>query len=261
MPRPKLTVTLVGSEQDGGNVQLADFRKFCDSLTLCLRRVETKFPDGALTRLRYRIVSLSHGSASLTVEPIPPSKGNDFGPDVIDLFSETIGSLQSGKPVDPRLNNDDLGAFRELAAPIHRNVREMRIAKTNLTSRFIANIDEIVGTAIPSEGSVKGRLERLNLHNRFEFVIYPPIPGYSVKCSFRDDQYETIHDAIRKNVTVCGKLHFRPGSPFPQQVHVETIEIHPPDEQLPKLAELRGSWKGSTGELSAVKFIQATRDE
>ena len=166
MSRPKLTVTLVGSEQDQGDLQLADFRKFCDSLTVCLRRVESKFPAGATTRLKYRIVNLSRGSASLTLEPIPPAKGNDFGPDVIDLFSKTIAGLQAAKQVDPRLTNDDLLAFRALADPIHRHVREMKIGNTKVTSRFTANIDELLGMAIPSEGSVKGRLERLRSEER-----------------------------------------------------------------------------------------------
>ncbi len=134
----------------------------------------------------------------------------------------------------------------------------MRIHK--LTSRFIANVDELIGTTIPSEGTVKGRLERLNVHNRFEFVIYPPIPGYSVRCVFQDDLYEQIHRAIRTNVTVSGTLHYRPGTPFPDWVQVKSVEVHPPDEQLPKLADLRGSWKGCLGERNAIQFIQANRD-
>jgi hypothetical protein len=261
MPRRNLTAILVGADEDQGDVRLADFCDFCGSLTRCLRRVETKFADGVTTRLRYRIVNLARSSASLTVEPIAPAQGRDFGPDVLDLFTETIRNLQGGKTVDPRFANDDLEAFRTLARPIHRQVREIRIADTKVTTRFIANIDELIGALVPSAGSVKGRLERLNLHNRCEFVIYPPISGYSVRCTFTDDLFDKIHEAIRRNVTVYGTLHFRPGRPFPDQVEVKSIEIHPPDEELPKLADLRGTWKGSTGDLGVVDSIQANRDE
>jgi len=261
MRRPKLTITLVGSDEDDGSVQLDDFRRFCDGLTTCLRHVESKVSDAQAARLRYRIVDLHSGSASLTVEPIRPAKGRDLGPDVIDLFSKTVVSIQAGKPVDPRLNSTDLGAFRRLAEPINRRVKEVKIAGTKLTTRFIANIDELVGTTIPSEGSVKGRLERLNVHNRFEFVIYPPIPGYSVRCVFRDDLFAQIHQAICKNVTVNGSLHYRAGTPFPDWVQVKSIEVHPPDEKLPKLGDLRGSWKGCLEDKSAVELIEANRDE
>jgi hypothetical protein len=261
MRRPKLTLTLVGADRDQGTVRLGDFRKFCDSLTVSLRRVETKFPEGLTRSLRYRIVGLGLGSATLTVEPIPPRRGRDFGPDVIQLFAQTVSSLQSGTTVDPRLNNDDLLVFRRLAAPVTRGAKEIRIADTKVTSRFIANIDEVIGKAIPSEGAVKGRLERLNLHNRLEFVIYPPVPGYSIRCVFRDDLYDTICAAIRKTVTVYGTLHFRPEKPFPEWVQVSQIEIHRPDAQLPTLRELRGAWKGSTNGMKAVEFIQANRDE
>ena len=257
----RLTITLVGSDQDEGNVQLSDFRRFCDSLTSCLLRIESKLSEPATAKLRYRIIDLSSGSASLTLEPIRPPKGSDIGQDVINLFSKTVLSIQAGKTVDPRLNNDDLWAFRRLADPLNRKIKEIKIASTRVTSRFIANIDELVGTTIPSEGSVKGRLERLNVHNRFEFVIYPPIPGYSVTCIFRDDLYEQIHQAVRRNVSVSGTLHFRPGRPFPDRVQVKSIEVHPPDDKLPKLADLKGMWKGSIGDQDTVAFVQAKRDE
>ncbi len=261
MLRPKLTITLVGSPEDHGDVELADFRRFCDSLTVCLRHVEAKFAEGATTRLRYRIVDLSKGSASLTLEPIRPSRGPDPGDGVIELLSRTVGNLQSGTPIDPRFGKDDLEAFRRLAAPINGRVREIRIAKTKITSRFIANIDELIGSTVSSQGSVKGRLERLNVHNKLECVIYPPMPGYSIRCIFTDDLYDAIYGAVRKNVTVYGTLHFRPARPFPDWVQVMSIEVHPPDETLPKLADLRGTWKGSTGGLGAIDFIQANRDE
>lgn len=257
----RLKITLIGADQDDGNVEFSDFRQFCDSLTICLARIESKFPDAGIKRLHYRVVDLSTGSANISLEPIRLTNGRDIGRDVVDLFSKTISNIQAGKAVDPRLNVEDLWAFRRLAYPLNRKIKESRIADTKITSRFIANIDDLVGATIPSEGSVKGRLERLNVHNRFEFVIYPPIPGYSVTCTFRDELYEQIHQAVRKNVTVNGTLHYRPGRPFPDRVQVKSIEVHPPDEQLPKLADLRGAWKGCLGGHSSVEFIQANRDE
>jgi hypothetical protein len=148
-----------------------------------------------------------------------------------------------------------------LAKPIHRAVKEVRIADTKLTARFVANIDDLVGSLIPSEGTVKGILEKLTLHSRSEFFIYPPIAGYSVKCIVPEDLFEMITKAIGRNVTVYGTLHFRPELPFPDSVTVKSIEMHPADHQLPRLADLRGTWKGCTGGLGPVDFIEANRDE
>ncbi len=117
-------------------MQLGDFRRFCDSLTTCLRRVENKLPDGTAAGLRYRIVDLSSGSASLTLEPIRPAKGRDRGPEAIDLFSKTVVRIQAGRPVDPCFNNDDLLAFRLLADPINRKVKEIKIANTQVDFTF-----------------------------------------------------------------------------------------------------------------------------
>src|SRR5947209_19411691 len=89
----------------------------------------------------------------------------------------------------------------------------------------IANSDELID-AIPSEGSVKGTLGRLDVHHRFEFVIHPPVPGNSILCVFTDDLHETINGAIGRNVTVYGTLHFRAGRPFPEWALVKDIEVH-----------------------------------
>src|SRR5260370_42563342 len=94
------------------------------------------------------------------------------------------------------------------------------------------------GKVIPltSVGTVKGRLERLNLHNRNEFVIYPPVPGVQVTCLFPEELFSQVQAAIKQNITVSGRLVFRPGSAFPERVHVRRIEIHPAAEKLPQLA-------------------------
>src|SRR5713101_4143870 len=103
--------------------------------------------------------------------------------------------------------------------------------KKNPKLRLEASNGEIA--PLTSVGTVKGRLERLNLHNRQEFIIYPPIPGVHVTCLFPEELFSQVQAAIKQNITVSGRLVFRPGSAFPERVHVRSIEIHPADEKLP----------------------------
>src|SRR5438132_7834706 len=101
MAAPKLRVTLVGSEEDQGEVLFGDFRDFCGTLALCLRKVEEIVaPEPGL---RYRLTGLHSGSASLELVPVPPKKGPDPSEAVYKLFVETVKGLQYGARVEPRL--------------------------------------------------------------------------------------------------------------------------------------------------------------
>ncbi len=113
-----------------------------------------------------------------------------------------------------------------------------------------------VGGFQASDGSVKGRLESLNVHHKNQFVIYPPYEGCSITCDFPLELFPTVQKAIKQNVTVFGTLIFIPGKPFPEEVRVKSIEIHLPDDELPDLQSLRGSWKASRDGRFAVDFIR-----
>jgi hypothetical protein len=258
MPQPKLTVKLSGGKEDAGTVLFGDFRDFCGSLALCLRKVEGVVARDA--KLRYRILDLKSGSIAMTLEPETAEDGQ-IAAEVVKLFAETVYKLEVGEPIDPRFTRDDLQAFRRLAEPLNRRLSEVRVADTDITSQFIANVDKIIGASIPSDGSVSGRLERLNLHNRNEFALYLPIGGFVVTCIFPEQLLSQVIAAIRQTVTVHGTLFFRPDSPFPDRVHVRSMEIHPPDEDLPTLGELRGLLKGSLGDQTSVEFVHSIRDE
>jgi hypothetical protein len=197
----------------------------------------------------------------MTLAPLAPRKGQDAREEVIGLFVETVGRLEEGKEIDRRFTKEDLQLFRRLAEPLNRRLSGVEIARQRITTSFIANIDILIGSSIPLEGSVSGRLERLNLHNRSEFALYPPIEGFVVLCVFSEEMTDQVIAAINRTVTVSGRLIFKPDSPFPERVQVRSLEIHPPDSELPRLGELRGLLRGGIGNQTAVEFLNSIRDE
>lgn len=259
MPSPEIKVRLVGSDEDNGAVRFEDLRIFCDKMAICLRRSETVVAKRS-GRIRYRVVELHAGSAAMTLEAIRPKNGADRRAEVVEFFKSTVADLQAGTSVDPRLTPDDLRGFRDLLGRLKRT-KEVWIGEGQLTSQYLANIDKILRSSIRSEGAVSGLLEKLNVHNRNEFVLFPPVLGAQVACTFPEELFEHVRAAIKRNVTVSGTLFYHPNKPFPELVHVRELEIHPPDEELPKLGELRGLFAGCTNGLSAVEFVRALRDE
>lgn len=259
MAENTLTIKLVGSEDDNGLVRFEDFTSFCRVLSKCLRRVdEVVRPEGE--RLRYRIVGMETASATVTLEAIRPRNGADGTTAVVGLFRETVARLQSGRGPDRRLTFDDLETFRELVLPLRQHSREVWVDGHKLTSEYVGTIERILGSAIPSEGQVTGRLERLNVHNRYEFVLFP-VAGNRIVCKFDESMLEQVRAGIKRTVTVSGTLSFQPDKPLPDRVRVRSMEVHPRDEELPRLKDLRGIARNCTGNMTAVQFVRAIRDE
>jgi hypothetical protein len=196
----------------------------------------------------------------MTVSTVSPPDAPQAGREVYDTFKRTIRALESGDKVDSRLRPSDLKVFRELAAPVWRGEKRVRVAGVQLSTQYVANIDKLVGTTTRSKGTVKGRIERLNVHDRHEFALYPPIGDAVVTCTFTDEQFEEVKRAIKQNVTVSGVLYYRGDSAYPERVQAEKIEIHPADEKLPTLGSLRGLMPEATGGKPVVEFLQTIRN-
>lgn len=112
------------------------------------------------------------------------------------------------------------------------------------------------------EGSVKGRLEAINLHDdKNTFRIYPVAGPSRVTCHFPEDLRDQAVAAVDRNVIVYGELKYKANAPFPDEIEVEKIEILPPDEDLPALMELRGVAKGAIGDRSVLEYLRQVRNE
>jgi hypothetical protein len=255
-----ITVRLVGADEDNGVVRFDDFREFCDNLARCLRKSES-IVSTQQPRLHYRIRSLEGGSACVTLEALPPTNGPDHRQETLSLFRNTVVRLQQGQAVDTRLNTDAIESFRGLVSPLRRKTKEVWVDQSRLTTQFEANIEHILGSSVPSEGSVSGILERVNVHNKREFVLYPPIPGHSIKCVFPDELFDQVRAAIKGNVTVSGMMYFYQDKPFPDTVHVREMELHPPDDDLSTFGSLRGFAPNCSGSMESVEYVRSIRDE
>lgn len=255
----EIKTRLVGAEEDHGLVRLGEFIAHCHHLSDCLKTSETAIA-GAKPAIRYRITSLSANSAEMVLEAVAPSDGPDRRAEVAAFFRSTVEALQSGKEPDHRLHLADFEVFQKLVAPLKRRVREVWLDGTAITQQYAANVEKILGTTIPAHGSATGVLERLNVHGAFEFAIYPPVGERAIRCSFPEEMLPEVCRAIKRNVTVVGKLTFQPGKPLPARVTVEGMEIHPPDDELPTLASLQGVLAGWLGPMDSVAFVRSLRD-
>jgi hypothetical protein len=261
MSEISLPFTLEGADEDGGAVMLNDLRAFIKTLSDCLQIVEKR--ELGTTGLRHRIADMKVSSAYMKLVPAPKKKTRapEAGRVVYEKFEETVSDLEAGRPVDAKFRKEDLKEFRKLAQLTLGGKKKVQVAGVQLSTQFVANIDKLLGSVIKSKGTVKGRVEKLNVHDRHEFTLYPPIGDCSIVCTFKEHLFGQVQSAIKQNVTVTGTLSFRPDSPYPEMVQVDFIDIHPSDDALPKLADLRGLMPDATNGKPVVEFLRAIRDE
>ena len=259
MDEQRVSVKLLGPDEHDGLVDLDALTEFCRSLSKCL-----KFSDAVVrpekTKLHFRVVELQVSSAIVSVEPMFHAGDETKVQEVVDLFKDTVSRLVSGRIVDKRLTFEHLEAFRDLAKPLARGAKAVWVNGLQLTKRYVSNIERILASAVSSQGQVSGRLDTIYTHGRSDFVLFPLV-GPSITCSFADELFEQVRTALRQVVTVHGTIFFQPEKPFPHRIRVDDLEIHPPNDKLPRLRDIRGKSKGCTGNIGSVAFVRAIRDE
>jgi hypothetical protein len=95
-----------------------------------------------------------------------------------------------------------------------------------------------------SNGTVDGRLERLNSHNGLDFEIFSIINARSVKCEVSEALADIAHRNWRKRVEVVGTVRYRKDG-VPVSVKATEIIEYPDPKSLPSLDELRAVLLGA----------------
>lgn len=259
----KLTFTLIGSERDKGFVRLADLAEFLDRLLDCLRETE-RCILGKKPSLAYIIQDMHVGSpASGTVSAPPSRKGPDVRRTVFGCTRATVASLQHGSDkLDPRYDHDAKLTFRKLGEFINasdeRARKQLILNQTVVTSQLIASIDKALEIQESSYGTVTGRLEKIDVHGRNQFAIFPTMGGPQVTCSFDDELLEQVQASLKKHVTVSGNMYYVADRLEPLRVEADDIDIHPPAEELPKLTKMAGRLSHISGD--SVTLARKIRD-
>lgn len=258
MSNETLTVKLKGPNAAKGAVSAEDFCDFLTNVLVCLRRVESKFEG--IPKLTYQIVGLKQESAIAELKPVHKHSDTPNGGKVLRLFEEVTESIQAGRPVDNRFSSSDLLPFKRLAMPLKNGVKEIRISDTTVSSDYLVNLEKMLGEARVSFGSVRGKIEKLNMHDRHECTVFPLI-GHRVQCTFGEPLYGDVLKAMRQNATIYGKVSYLPGHDFPDKIKATEIVVHKPDSELPKFSDMRGRSKGRLRGKTSAEYVRAMRGQ
>lgn len=263
MKTKALSVSLEGRPDDNGDVRIGDFLEFLSDTLRCLRAVDRKLSGKEKLSTDYKITGLHRGSASVELQPIPYERAEDYTAKIIEIFTEGVVLLERGQ-APPSFDRAMLEDFKTLAKPLSRRVAKIEIRsgrrKIPVTKQLEVNIEKIIGEDIKSAGSIAGQLDVVNVHEKNLFYIYPVVGPARIGCQFPDELLDEVRAAIKKYITVSGTLRYKQNEVFPYQIDVEKIELHPPEQELPSLASLRGIAPDMTGDVDSVEFIRRLRN-
>ncbi len=109
-------------------------------------------------------------------------------------------------------------------------------------------------------GSVKGILKAVPLRGRSEFRLCPPV-GNPVRCSVPRRLREKVQSHLGSNVSAWGECRYLRGMVNPVRIKVWDMDVHPPDEELPSLIEMKGMLKEILSGRSSEEIIRGLRDD
>lgn len=111
-------------------------------------------------------------------------------------------------------------------------------------------------------GDVKGTLERVNIHDRHDFYLYPEMGEGAVVCHFKADHLlEKVMSSLGKCVIATGILKFIGSDVDPVAATIDDIEIIPDDYHAPKASELFGIAPNLTANKDITDYIRDIRNE
>ncbi len=262
----KFMLTLKGGISDGESVRLADLIDQLKAVKDVLNALDKKMIGAKKPSLFYRVVGMNMNSpAIIEIEAVPQEGKIDVGSRVIRNLISGLKYINDGKrPIDADF--EVMESFREIAAPLKRNLATLSISSNNESVEVSQNIEqrveEILGPDQVEIGSVRGSLDLIDLHNKKNlFKIYPIIGAKSIKCHFPDQLLQKAVSGLNHFVKVYGEIHTKSNEQFPHFIQIYDIEVLPESSDIPLLSSLRGFAKGAYLGKSSSDHIIDNRDD
>ena len=264
MDKNRIRFTIVGAGDDGDDLRVDDFVKQMTAFKKAL--VETdRLVSGSKT-MDYRIVELSHSSPITVVLETETTSEIDLGESVLETFYTGVTAIRQGKRLPADFDYAALMAYKQITMLMPRTVAEVTIARNGtevlVAEDFGQSIDQIIGPDEYEMGTVTGMLHHINLHgNQNIFTVYPTSNQPPLRCTFSKHLRVDAVKAVDQYVEVYGQLKYKRMSEHPYEMYVHSIEVYPPEEELPSLRDLRGIAPDATGGKSSERFIRDLRNE
>ncbi len=260
------TITIQLLEAGSADLRLDDFLEELGTLRIALRETE-RLVSGREPSLYFRIRRLQKSSpAVIELEAVTDAQDDRSKPEFASLVVRSFATnlrLISKSKLPRKIDIQALESYRDLALPIEKHSLEVKIQTGNhsvlLNRNFRQVLEAVMGSDEVSYGSVSGKIEAINLHNRNRFWLYPTLGARRIRGKFKVKDRKRFKAGVDEYVTVYGWLRYKTWDKYPYAVFADDIQVH--DTAVPTLRELKGVAPEATGELTTQEYLDQVRDD
>jgi hypothetical protein len=267
VPDAFITVELEGDEATDGDLQLGQFIEELSAIRNALRQTERLVLRREENAVRYRVTGLSHSSPSkvtIGISSREPAYVN-VPKRISRRFTYSLRVVRRNHRYAERIDMKTLETLKAIASPaakhgIRVNVSAERDRVIHIDREFDFQVTRLIAGDERERDELVGRVERVDIHNKNMFDIYPLIGPERVRCNAPKRMQEKIVAAIGKTVLVEGWALYRKDSPFPYAMRVEDIHLRAPDNELPTMQSVHGIAPDATDGVRAEDFVRKLRN-
>lgn len=232
----------------GGPLTIAQLEQLAGIAKGLVNEVTREHPSAGRNTLRWTVEEASAGSfnVSLAGHPADADVAPVAAEEVTHALTEGLRALETEARRPAYFSDRALEHAKSLASFASSEVTGVEVGGTDgrvpLDAQLVANVDQIMGKQVESIGSVEGRMEAVNIHDRPTFVVYDNISGQRFECRFGDRiDLDDVRTGLGKRVVASGRIRRRPGgTPI---VTVTGLRILREREELPSADDVRGILK------------------
>ena len=265
-------------------VSAEGFLQFLESALAVLGELDREQSHFGSPEFDWEIVEVGHGSPiHVTFQPtrLPaPHKAHGAangkaGRDIIDFFAAGMSHLNESNTAPRRFTAGVLGRAKRMASiamryqlnpviftPTQRRVELRESAPGNID--WVIKRQELKKKPYIEHGSLEGELQKLSgstARTRDRLSLFDRVLDEYVPCYFSSrskDLEATARSAWKRRVRVSGKISVSYQSQRPDRIDVESIEILPHRDELPRLADL--PQVNITDGMEEAEYVRKLRD-
>jgi hypothetical protein len=239
-------------EIDPDEITLGQLIKLEGIASRLIREVGSEVARVPMDAIKWVVDSVRSGSP-ITYELRPTANPEEVPAPALEravhAITDGLAALARNNATRPEFFNDEaLERARDLGKALGDHVRSVKLFNGQpslphgeITKLTVANVEAILAEdEYEALGTVEGRLEAVNVHNRNYFNVYDDLTGARMECQFGSDiPAEEVGAAIGKRVGVFGTLVSRESGRV-VRVRVTELEVFPTPDHLPSLDDIEG---------------------
>ena len=266
---PPLELVVDGLAEHDGIIDMRALAAQLQRLYDVLKAFDAIRNDGAKAEIRYGVSDIKRESpARISIVPLHGGESDDRPPPGSDFsaFMNAVDEALSAKQTPKWASESFLKRLEGLAKPVGNSIGTFDIhfddRCIHLDKEVAIRIRSILPANRFSIGSVKGHIEKMNVHdlNR-TFSIYPLTGAKSISCKFEKHLRQQAIDAMGNLARVHGRLTYTQDSLFPVEMNVTAIEVLEDLDNAASFMDLRGVAPELPDGLSSVEFVRNLRNE